>query len=133
MKSNLLLSVIGICLFAACQPTPPPAQTSPASPAATAPDRDYFDVALDYLAKLDEFDPKQGMVQTAYYLNRWIEGSQEQVAWQLDPMLEELPAELRRFHPVSRWTSGSSRSMTCGTCASVLGSQHFEMGRPTAG
>ena len=57
-------------------------------------------MALDDLAKLDEFDPKQGMVQTAYYLNRWIAGSQEQVAWQLDPMLEELPADLRAIPPV---------------------------------
>jgi len=100
MKWNLLLCVTGICLFGACQPTPPPAPAPSASRGSTTPDRDYFDIALDYLAKLDQFDPQQGMVQTAYYLNRWIEGSQEQVAWQAEPMIEELPTDLRGIAPV---------------------------------
>ncbi|NLF70532.1 MAG: tetratricopeptide repeat protein [Candidatus Anammoximicrobium sp.] len=100
MKSNLLLTVISICLFAACQPTPPPSATSSASAGSNAAERDYFDISRDYLAKLDEYDPKQGMVQTAYYLNRWLARSQEQVAWQRDAMLDELPTELRSIPPL---------------------------------
>lgn len=100
MKSNLLLYVSGICLFAACQPAPPPTESPVAPAGSTTPERDYFDVARDYLAKLDDFDPKQGMVQTAYYLNRWIAGSDDEVAWQVDPMIAELPTELRTIPPV---------------------------------
>jgi len=100
MKSNLLLCVFGLCLFAACQPKPP-AAPSPAGPAvSTTPERDYFDVARDYLARLDDVDPKEGMLQTAYYLNRWIQGSEDQVAWQLAPMIDALPSELRTLPPV---------------------------------
>ena len=64
------------------------------------PQQDFFRVSLDQLSRLDEFDPKQGMVQTAYYLNRWIESSESGTAWQPDPMLDELPAELRAIAPV---------------------------------
>jgi hypothetical protein len=57
-------------------------------------------VALDHLGRLDDFDPKQGMVQTAYYLNRWIEHSEAAAAWQPDPLTERLPAQLRTIAPV---------------------------------
>lgn len=101
MKSNLfVLCVWGLCLFAACRPSAPSAPVAAGSTPSAAPERDYFDVARNHVAKLDEFDPKQGMMQSAYYLNRWIAGFQDQVAWQLDPMLEELPAELRTIPAV---------------------------------
>jgi tetratricopeptide (TPR) repeat protein len=64
------------------------------------PQQDYFRVSLDQLGRLDEFDPKQGMVQTAYYLNRWLERSEGSTSWQADPRIDELPAELRAIAPV---------------------------------
>ncbi len=122
MKSDLLLiCVTGICLFAACRPKPPPAQTPTSSTAAATAKQAYFDVARDYLGRLDEFDPKQGMIQTAYYLNRWIAGSQREVTWRPDPMIQELPADSARPCRSRRWTSGSSRWITYGTSAKRLG------------
>ena len=93
-------------------------QRADAPSSAVAPQQDYFRVALDHLGRLDEFDPKQGMVQTAYYLNRWIEGPGKQVAWQADPDARRVAGRVAYDRSGPRtWRSGSSPWTTCGTCA----------------
>ncbi|MCU0871012.1 MAG: CDC27 family protein [Pirellulaceae bacterium] len=94
------LCVVALCLATACH-RPTESVPGPSGPsAAVAPQQDFFRISLDHLGRLDEFDPKQGMVQTAYYLNRWIQSTENDPAWQADPMLDELPAELRAIAPV---------------------------------
>lgn len=89
-----------LCLATACHRQPESVKGPTAPSVAVAPQQDFFRVSLDQLARLDEFDPKQGMVQTAYYLNRWIESSADSTAWQAEPMIDELPAELRAIPPL---------------------------------
>jgi len=94
------LCIAVLCLVTACRKPAEPDGSTSAAGAAVAPQQDYFRVALDQLARLDDFDPKQGMIQTAYYLNRWIEHADVATAWQADPLTKQLPVELRTIAPV---------------------------------
>ncbi len=96
----LCLCAAALCLATACRRPTESVQGPTAPSAAVAPQQDYFRVSLDQLGRLDEFDPKQGMVQTAYYLNRWLESREDNTSWQADPRIHELPAELRAIAPV---------------------------------
>lgn len=97
MKQFLFsLCIAALCLVTACRQ---PAETDGPS-AAVAPQQDYFQMAVDYLGRLDDIDPKQGMVQAAYYLNRWFAEADHDTTWQPEPMTERLPAELRASPPV---------------------------------
>ncbi len=68
--------------------------------AATQRQQDHFQLARNHLLRLDEFDPRQGMVQTAYHLNRWIGNSTDEVSWREDPLIDGLPADLRGIPPM---------------------------------
>jgi tetratricopeptide (TPR) repeat protein len=94
------LCIAALCLVTACRKPAEPDGSTSAAGAAVAPQQDYFRVALDHLARLDDFDPKQGMIQTAYYLNRWIEHAEVATTWQVDPLTDQLPAALRTIAPV---------------------------------
>jgi tetratricopeptide (TPR) repeat protein len=62
---------------------------------------DHLEMALDYVSRLDEFDPEKGMLQTAYYLNRWIADLTDETEWKADPLIERLPNTLRRIPPLT--------------------------------
>jgi tetratricopeptide (TPR) repeat protein len=68
--------------------------------AASEPQQDHFQLARNQLQRLDEFDPRAGMVQTAYQLNRWLADAAEDVSWSRDPMIDDLPAPLREMLPL---------------------------------
>jgi tetratricopeptide (TPR) repeat protein len=67
---------------------------------AVQPQQDHFELARNCLLRLDEFDPRQGMIQTAYHLNRWIGSEAQDISWREDPMIEGLPADLRGIPPM---------------------------------
>jgi tetratricopeptide (TPR) repeat protein len=87
------------CCCLGCLQESSPVQT-PAPVAAVKPKQDHFRLAMDYLDRLDEFDPKQAMVQTAYHLNRWLENSEVDTSWQQDPLLDDLPSQIRGIPPI---------------------------------
>lgn len=94
------LCAVALCLLPACRRSADAPGASSSGSAAVAPQQDYFRAAWDHLARLDDFDPKQGMVQTAYYLNRWVERTEAAAAWQPTPRIEQLPADLRGIAPL---------------------------------
>lgn len=95
-----LVLIATLSLSSACQRQPDSGRAPAAAAKAVAPQQDFFRVALEQLSRLDEFDPKQGMIQTAYYLNRWIQTAEHDEAWQPEPLVDGLPAELRSIAPV---------------------------------
>jgi len=95
-----LLALATLSLATACQRRPDAASTPQAAAKTVAPQQDFFRIAQQQLSRLDEFDAKQGMVQTAYYLNRWIQSCEHDDAWRPEPMVETLPADLRTIAPV---------------------------------
>lgn len=97
----LCLCTLVLCPAIACRRAPAPTGTPSAAASSAAPQQDYFHIALDQLARLDDFDPKQSLVQTAYYLNRWMEDVAHDDAWQGDPLVAALPAELRATRPLA--------------------------------
>ncbi len=89
-----------VCLMSGCgDGSTGPAGAGPVAPAAT-PKRDHLTLAMDYLGRLDEFDPQKGMVQTTYHLNRWIQGASGEVPWQQTELVDQLPRELRGIPPL---------------------------------
>jgi tetratricopeptide (TPR) repeat protein len=90
-------------LLAACtgcpnaQPSRPPG-TSGSTP--VQPRQDHFKLALEYLQRLDEFDPQKGMIQTTYHLNRWINDDHGAIDWREDPLIDQLPGRLRAIGPL---------------------------------
>jgi hypothetical protein len=105
-KAHALTAVAVVCLAAVaclmygCRNETGPAGAGPIVPAVT-PKQDHLALAMDYLERLDEFDPQKGMVQTAYHLNRWIQGSDEEAPWQPPAMIDGLPRELRGIRPLT--------------------------------
>lgn len=91
---------VALGLLPACRRSAESPGAASSGGSAVAPQQDYFRIALDHLGRLDDFDPKQGMVQTAYYLNRWIEQTESAAAWQPAPLIEQLPPELRAIEPL---------------------------------
>lgn len=60
-----------------------------------------FDRAADFLQRMDEFEPEQIDGQIIYHLNRWVDSTDLKVDWEPDPMIEDLPAELREHSALS--------------------------------
>jgi len=83
-------------LMLGCQKQPRPAGKGPVAGGIT-PKQDHLSLAMDYLGRLEEFDTQEGMLQTAYHLNRWTEGLDKGVQWKEDPMVADLPANLREI------------------------------------
>ena len=100
-----MISAAVVCLAAAlfltfgCRNQRRPAGMGPVAGGVT-PKQDHLTLALDYLSRLDEVDPQEGMIRTAYHLNSWIEGCKDEVPWQRSPMLSGLPRELREIDPL---------------------------------
>ena len=61
-----------------------------------------IDTAMDYLSRLEDFEPQQGMMQVAYQFNRWLESASDSDLWEPSPLLEDLPSALRDLPPLSR-------------------------------
>jgi tetratricopeptide (TPR) repeat protein len=61
------------------------------------PERDYLEVAIDFLKQRDEHNLERSAGQTNYYLNRWIRGETADPQWTIDrPLLNTLPDAIRR-------------------------------------
>lgn len=97
---HFLFFIATLSFTTACQRQPDSGRAPPTTAKAVAPQQDFFRVALEQLSRLDEFDPKQGMIQTAYYLNRWIQTAEHDEAWQPEPLVDGLPTDLRSIAPV---------------------------------
>jgi tetratricopeptide (TPR) repeat protein len=81
-------------------PEPTPSGGAGAGNSASQRQQDHFQLARESLRRLDEFEPRKGMVQTAYHLNRWIENATDDVTWREDPMIADLPENLRSIPPM---------------------------------
>lgn len=88
-----------------CRNQPGPAGTGPAAGGAT-PKQDHLSLAMGYLSRLEEFDRRKGMLQTAYHLNRWIEDLGKDIQWQEDPLIDQLPPDLRGIPPLTELSKG---------------------------
>lgn len=103
MKNNtlyvaLLLSTSTIWLIG-CGPSSSTVDT-PSDTADVTPKQDFLKLGLGYLARLEQFEPRKGMMQTAYYLNRWIEDAPDDENWRRSGMLSDLPRSLREIQPL---------------------------------
>lgn len=56
---------------------------------------DRFAQAIDYLHRLDEFDPDSAFRRVQNGLNQWIGHYDEKTEWEVDPMADQIPQE---FH-----------------------------------
>lgn len=88
-------------LMLGCQKQPRPAGKGPAAGGVTS-KQDHLSLAMDYLGRLEEFDTQKGMLQTAYHLNRWTENLDKDLQWREDPMIADLPANLREIPPLKQ-------------------------------
>ncbi len=79
-----------------------PAPGTPRASGAARPKQDHFPMAIDYLARLDEFDPVKGRIRAAYHLNLWIGSSDDNIPWRADPLIADLPDELRGIEPLQQ-------------------------------
>lgn len=88
-------------MLAGCDSRPPSGSGRLATPI-TSSQRSSIDTAMDYLSRLEEFEPQQGMMQVAYQLNRWLESASDSDMWEPSPLLKDLPSALRDLPPLSR-------------------------------
>ena len=95
--STLLVTM----MLAGCDSRPPSGSGRLATPI-TSSQRSSIDTAMDYLSRLEDFEPQQGMMQVAYQLNRWLESASDSDMWEPSPLLEDLPSTLRDLPPLSR-------------------------------
>ncbi|MCH5377524.1 MAG: tetratricopeptide repeat protein [Planctomycetes bacterium] len=63
--------------------------------------QNHLQIALDYVSRIEEFEPQQGMMQVAYQLNRWMESEPENEPWEETPLLAKMPETLRRLPPLA--------------------------------
>ena len=66
-------------------------------PAQRDSDQDHFDLAMDFLSRLEEFEPSRVDPQIQYHLNRWIETADDSDTWQRDTKIDDLPSETREL------------------------------------
>ncbi|MBI2479670.1 MAG: CDC27 family protein [Planctomycetia bacterium] len=62
--------------------------------------------AMDNLSRSSEYDREQSLADSAYYLNRWLEGQKPDPNWEVDPMTSRLPREIRDsdlLEDVGKW------------------------------
>ena len=97
LPGALLLVVIAL---SGCGRRPPSDAGRIATPVASA-QRSSIETAMDYLSRLEDFEPQQGMMQVAYQLNRWLETAEELEQWEPSPLLEDLPPTLRSIGPLA--------------------------------
>ncbi len=83
-----------------CGPPAPPTDGGHAAPMVQS-QRDPLDVALDYVGRIEEYEPQQGMMQVAYQLNRWIATADQDESWKETPLLASLPENLRTIPPLA--------------------------------
>ncbi len=68
---------------------------------------DLFELAWDNLERLSEYAPQQPLEETVARLNQWAQTSAPEVAWQVDPLLDSLPADLINDHVRQRLASSN--------------------------
>lgn len=96
----LLLLLLMVAGWAGCGPQDPRPRGTGTSPMMQA-DRDYLELAVDYLSRLEVFEERQGQLQTAYYLNRWLDSVADDPDWQPTDFVDELPEHLRTIRPLT--------------------------------
>jgi tetratricopeptide (TPR) repeat protein len=96
-------AAILLVLFAltGCERRPPSGSGRFAAPV-TSSQRSPIETAMDYLSRLEDFEPQQGMMQVAYQLNRWLESVDDFEQWEPSPLLDDLPPTLRAIAPLAR-------------------------------
>jgi tetratricopeptide (TPR) repeat protein len=72
-----------------------PTRRGGSGPQAVQSQRSPQDVALDYVSRIEEFEPQQGMRNVAYNLNRWLQTADDTSDWVPTPLLAGLPEGLR--------------------------------------
>ena len=58
---------------------------------ASRPDTSPFDVATDFLNRLDEFEPNKARDQILFNLRQWVREQKDSVDWIADPMYRRIP------------------------------------------
>ncbi len=94
-----LLLLLVVLVPVGCGPRDPRPRGTATGPLMQA-DRDYLERAVDYLGRLEVFDQQQGKLQTAYYLNRWLDTVADDADWQATGVLDDLPEHLRTIGPL---------------------------------
>ena len=77
-----------------------PPQTTNASQTATLHRDELFEIAIDTLNRLYQFDGTDMAIQVADRLDQWIRTQKPLEDWRPDPLLETLPPELRELPEV---------------------------------
>jgi hypothetical protein len=95
--STLLITM----MLTGCDSRPPSGTGRMAAPIASS-QPSSIDTAMDYLSRLEDFEPQQGMMQVAYQFNRWLESASDSDWWEPSPLLEDLPSALRDLPPLFR-------------------------------
>jgi tetratricopeptide (TPR) repeat protein len=75
-------------------------QASPTAPGVASHDQiveELFDSAIGLLNELDEFDSGDALTQVVNRLNQWVAVQKPLTGWRVDPLVDELPAELRNL------------------------------------
>ena len=100
-KHSLTVIAVGLMVLLAGCGKKPGTAVSKGFDSGTKAQQDHLERALDYVSRMEEFDAEKGMLQTAYYLNRWIADLSDETDWKADPLIERLPLALRQIPPLT--------------------------------
>ena len=89
------LVVLAAITLLGCEQSTQPRRIRRTASAGGQPSTQQFTRAMDYVARLEEFEQGQATTQVAYNLNRWIETVEIEKDWTPDPLTKRLPREIR--------------------------------------
>ncbi len=90
-----------------CKPRGSERRRPTVTAAATSATHEQLARAMDNLSRPSEFDHEQALADSAYHLNRWLEGQKPDPKWEVDPLTSRLPREIRDsdlLDGVGKWT-----------------------------
>jgi tetratricopeptide (TPR) repeat protein len=126
-----VVAVLLLWLSAPRSPAPGPTVTGDGA----RPEQEHFPLAMDCLDRLDEFDPEKSMMRAAYHLNLWMATSEDDVPWQADPLIAQLPRHLRDIEPLQQldkrqFTTEEVRHLQQASWARSISQWVTQRGRP---
>ena len=99
LLSLVALFAVGVALAIAnttgCNQSATTKKTSRRAATLRQPAAEQLERGLQYLDRLGEFDQEQAIVQASYHFNRWLDAQTPDDAWQVDPLTQTLPREIR--------------------------------------
>ncbi|GAB6165558.1 hypothetical protein JCM19992_15580 [Thermostilla marina] len=105
VSRTAIVCLAGIVLSAGCpnrSTTEQQQQLRTRAQAAHIESRRYFDIAINDLHRLHEFNGGEMIGRIADQLNQWLKDQQPDPAWQPDPLVDQLPEGFRQLPVVQR-------------------------------